>query len=201
MIVTFISSILRLLASVISLYAMLCFVRIILTWFPALSYSKVAQFLAAICDPFLNKFRGIRWLTLGSIDFSPALGLCLLSAISTILSVLASGGKMSVGGILALILDLTWSIIFSIITFVILLLVIRFIIILVNKSEFSSSPVISAIDRSMSPMVQKLSRPFSGGRASYKLGLIISIVVLVLVNFAGMMLESFVSSLLQSLPF
>ncbi|MBQ2313390.1 MAG: YggT family protein [Treponema sp.] len=199
---TFIASILRLLASVISLYALLCFIRILLTWFPALSYSKAAQFLAAICDPFLNKFRGIKWLTLGSIDFSPALALCLLSAASSILNGLASGAALSVGGILALLLDLFWTIIFSLITFIILLLAIRLIIIFASRSEYSSSPIISTIDRSIAPLVQRLAGPFRRGRAqTYKAALIISIIMLILLNFAGLLLSSFLNGLLLSLPF
>ena len=63
----FISSILSILAAAVSIYALLCFVRIILTWMPSLAYSRGARLLASVCDPFIDRFRHKKWLTLGSL--------------------------------------------------------------------------------------------------------------------------------------
>ena len=71
---------------VVSVYALMCFLRILLTWVPSLSYSRFSRFLGKICDPYLNIFRGIKWLRLGSFDFSAALGLCILGVLATMLS-------------------------------------------------------------------------------------------------------------------
>ena len=66
-----------LLAAAISLYTMLCFVRIILTWIPSLNYSKFGHFMATLCDPYMNYFRRFRFLRFGNLDFSPVLSLGL----------------------------------------------------------------------------------------------------------------------------
>ena len=84
------------LASLVGLYNFLCLIRIALTWIPNVSSSKVSQFLAKICDPYLNIFRGIRGLRLGSFDFSPAIGLLLLALAANVLDSLpASIGAIS----------------------------------------------------------------------------------------------------------
>ena len=74
------SRLFQLLASVISFYTMVCFVRILLTWIPSAQYSKFGRILASICDPYLNLFRGLRFLRVGMFDLSPAVALCLLIA-------------------------------------------------------------------------------------------------------------------------
>ena len=56
-----------LISQIISIYSILCFARILLSWIPSLSYSKVTQFLAKICDPYLNLFRKLP-LQFASLD-------------------------------------------------------------------------------------------------------------------------------------
>ena len=102
---------------VVSVYALLCFLRILLTWVPALSYSHFSRFLGKVCDPYLNVFRGIKWLRLGSFDFSAALGLCILGVLATMLSNFAGRSTITLGFVGQMILQLAWSVITSIITF------------------------------------------------------------------------------------
>ena len=52
--------ILRIISAFLSLYSLLCLLRIIITWIPNYSYSKPADILAQICDPYMNLFRGIK---------------------------------------------------------------------------------------------------------------------------------------------
>ena len=33
----------------------ICFVRIMLSWFPGAQYSPVGRFLSSLCDPYLNR--------------------------------------------------------------------------------------------------------------------------------------------------
>ena len=112
---------LRIISSLISVYTFLCFIRIILTWIPGMSYNKVTNILASICDPYLNLFRNIKWLTIGSFNFSPALALCLLGAASMLLTHFSHQGRISVGIILSLIVQIIWVMIHSIILFFMIL--------------------------------------------------------------------------------
>lgn len=184
----------------ISLYTTLCFVRIILTWIPGLEYSKVGQILSAICDPYLNLFRKIP-LNLGNLDFSPMLAIGLLTAMSTILQGIAVSGRVHIGGILALIISLIWSILSSVISILLLFLVIRFIVMLVSKNKNYYGSVWAQFDSAFANIVFKLSRPFTkNGALSYKTGLLISIIILVLCLFLGRYVFNYLCYLCTLIP-
>lgn len=193
-------TILAILASLLSIYAIICVVRIILSWIPRATFHPVTKLLATICDPFLDLFHGIRWMRLGSLDFSPAIALCLLGAVSTILSHLASSPAIRMGTILSLLVQTIGSILSSVISLLILLFVIRLIMILVSGSAFSSNPVTYQIDQTLGPVVTAISRTFTGSRKiSYKTGLIISIVTLIVLNVIVLILFSYLANLLVTM--
>ncbi len=191
------------LASIVSIYSTMCFIRIILTWIPQLSYSKFAQVLASITDPYLNLFRRIRWLQLGGFDFSPAIGFALLTALSSIFSRLARMQYFSVGQLLAMFIMLAWSIASSIIVFILILFIIRFIIILVRHQDYYyGNPIMETIDRSIAPLAHNISKLFTAGKKiTYKTALIISSVVMVVVLAGGGILFQWLASLVSRIPF
>ena len=114
----------------INIYSFLCFIRIILTWIPGAQYSAPGRILSALCDPFLNIFRGTRWMQIGSLDFSPAISIGLLYALSYILQNILMTGRLYLGAVLAIIIGMAWSIVNSLALFLLVLLIIRFIVIL-----------------------------------------------------------------------
>ncbi len=192
----------RIAASLISLYSFLCFIRIILTWVPGLSYSSFTRFLSKICDPYLNLFRGIKWLQPGSFDLSPALGLSLLTVASYLLTSFSRTGAFRVGSFLGLIVGIIWSIANSILIFLIVLMVMRIIIILVQKTTFTQNPILLSIDYSIAPMVNSISRIFNGGRtAPYKTQLLITSLVLIAGSVIGSIIFANIQIALGSLPF
>lgn len=190
------------LSILLSVYTFLCFIRIILTWIPGLAYSRFTYFLARITDPYLNLFRGIKWLRLGSFDFTPAVGFCLLSVASTLLAQFSRMGHFTAGSILAMAVRMFWSMISSIITFIIILFLVRFIIILIRKdSYYSGSYIMEQIDHSIAPLAHNISKVFTGGRKiTYKTALIISAAALFLLQLAGGFLFNWIASLLIRLP-
>ena len=189
-------------ASLLSIYSFLCFFRIILTWVPEMSYSKVSQVLSNICDPYMNRFRGIRWLRMGSFDFSPALALCLLGALSSLFNMLAHGGRISIGMILAMATQIIFSIISSLLVFVIIIFAVRLILILVRKNEYySGSYMLNQLDSSISPLVYRIARTFSAGRRlTYKAALIISIIALIATILVMNVISGILINLLINLP-
>lgn len=192
----------RIAASLFTIYSLFCFFRIILTWIPELSYSKAAQFLSGICDPYMNCFRGIRWLRMGSFDFSPALALCILGALSSLFRMLANGGKISVGMILAMGTQIFFSILSSLITFVIIVFIVRLIVILINRNSYSSSSfMLNQIDSSISPLVYRIARTFTLGKTlTYKSALIISILSLFVVQIVLGYVARLTTELFAGLP-
>ena len=189
-------------ATVLAIYSLLCFFRIILTWIPEMSYSKAAQFLAGICDPYMNIFRGIKWLRMGSFDFSPALGLCLLGAFSSLFKMLSNGGMISIGMIIAMGIQIISSIISSLLTFIIIVFAVRLLVILMNRNNYNpSSFMLNQLDSSISPLVYRIAKTFTAGRnLTYKTALIISIVSLVAANIIFTFISNILINIVANLP-
>ena len=189
-----------LLAAALSLYAMMCFVRIILTWIPSLNYSKFGHFMAAACDPYMNYFRRFRFLRFGNIDFSPILSLGLLVAVSNIFSNIALTGRLGVGYILASIVSVFWSLISSVIGFLIILLIIRLVALFLSKSGNS---LWYSLDSTLNPVVYKLAGIFRGRNTfmTQKTAYIITIVALFVIRFLGGILFSILVGMLTRIPF
>lgn len=189
-------------ATVLTIYSLLCFFRIILTWIPEMSYSKAAQFLAGICDPYMNIFRGIKWLRMGSFDFSPALGLCLLGAFSSLFKMLSNGGMISIGMIIAMGIQIISSIISSLLTFIIIVFAVRLLVILMNRNNYNpSSFMLNQLDSSISPLVYRIAITFTAGRnLTYKTALIVSIVSLVAANIIFTFISNILINIVANLP-
>ena len=161
-------------ANVISLYALLCTIRVLLTWFPRAQYTAFGRILASLCDPYLNLFRRLRFLHISMFDLSPAVALCVLIAVSHVLGNLAAARSFTLGGLLATVLYLLWSITSSILGFLILLLVIRLVVLLLRKDRYGS--LWDSLDHSLSPIVFRMTAPFTRGKpTSYKAALIAAI--------------------------
>lgn len=190
--------ILRTLASLISIYTMLCFVRIFLTWFPAAAYSQFGRILASICDPYLNAFRRFRFLRFSSFDFTPAIAICVLIGFSTILSNIAVAGTITVGYILAIIVNLIWSVFSSVTGFIIIILIIRLAVLIFSRQY---NPIWEQLDRTVSPIVFKLTGIFSRNQKPYKTALIISIITAGIIYLALKMIFRILIAMLISLPF
>ena len=185
---------------VVSVYALLCFLRILLTWVPALSYSRFSRFLGKVCDPYLNVFRGIKWLRLGSFDFSAALGLCIQGVLATMLSNFAGRSTITLGFVGQMILQLAWSVITSIITFLIIILAVRLIVLFVRKGQYYSSPILDQIDASISPLVYNIARTFTAGKkVSYTTALVIAIIALAAIIVLGSIAVWLISGILAGI--
>lgn len=178
--------VLRLISQVIQVYSTLCFVRIVLTWIPGASYTAAGRFLSSICDPFLNIFRGIRWMQIGGLDFSPAVAIGLLYAVRSILGSIMRTGRLYIGGIIATVIGMFYSIVSSLITFLLLLLAIRLVAILLQRRGSYTSSFWAQMDYALEPLVDKLSSPFIRNpfsRPSYKMRILLAIVILVAIWF------------------
>ena len=80
------------LATFISIYTYLLIIRVLLTWFPNISwYNQPFSTLSQLTDPYLNLFRSII-PPLGGIDISSILAILLLQVTGSFLSGLPGGG-------------------------------------------------------------------------------------------------------------
>lgn len=79
------------LATFITIYTYVLIIRILLTWFPTISwYDQPFAALSQLTDPYLNLFRSII-PPLGGIDISPILAILLLQVAGSLIGGLSSG--------------------------------------------------------------------------------------------------------------
>ncbi|MBQ4554318.1 MAG: YggT family protein [Spirochaetaceae bacterium] len=190
----------KLITTSISIYTLLCLIRIVLTWLPELNYSAFGQFLAKICDPYLNIFRKIRFLQIGFIDFSPVVAIGALSILSSLINQMLFYGRFSVGYLLASIVQVCWTAVSSILTIYNILLLIRLIVALLKK-DYSSS-LWSNLDRIIYPIQSKITRTiFKNKVISNALGIGITLIACILFQIVGSWLFGFIATLLSYIPF
>lgn len=189
------------LSELVNLFSLLCLAHIILTWIPAMAYSKVTYYLSKICSPYLNFFKRFRIFIIAGFDFTPALGLCTLGAVSSVLRQIAVMQSFSLGFALSLLVFAVWGVISSILNFLTLMIVVRLIIVFIKgEGARASSAILNQLDFQISKLAYILTRPFSMGKTlRYRTALIIAILILIFINIAGGILISFLTGFLMML--
>ncbi len=190
----------RILGGILSLYMILIFVRVLLTWFSGVYYGRPYEIIRSLTDPYLNYFRRFRFLQMGSVDFSPIAGLLVLVVVLNILNRLAVYGTISVGLVLAIVLNSLWSAVSFLITLFIVLIVIRFVAGLINANTVN--PFIRTVDMIITPLLNWIHNTFFKRRfLTLQTGLAISGASLLVVSIIGNFLVYHLARLFQSLPF
>lgn len=190
----------RLLSSLISIYTLLCIVRIVLTWIPDLNYSAFGQFLSKICDPYLNIFRRIRLLQIGAVDLSPILAIGILSIASSFIGQIIAFGRFSIGILLASVIQVCWTAISSILTIYNILILIRLIVALLKKDY--SSNIWQTLDRIIYPVQNKITNLiFKNKIISNTLSLGITLIACVLLQIIGSWIVGLIALVFSRIPF
>lgn len=190
----------KLLTTLISIYTLLCIIRIVLTWIPEINYSAFGQFLSKVCDPYLNIFRRLNFLQIGAIDFSPIVAIGVLGISSSLINKMIFYGGFSIGYLLASILQVVWSAISTILTIYNILLLIRLIVSLLKKDN--SSSIWSTLDRIIYPIQSRITGLFFKNKIiSNALGLGITLIACIIIQFLGSWLIGIIASLLAFIPF
>ncbi|WP_428770199.1 YggT family protein [Treponema sp. HNW] len=175
-------------ASAVSLYSLLCIVRIFFTWLPDLNYSPFGKLLAAVCDPWLNIFRKFNPFKRSALDISPMFAIGALMLISSVLKQIAFRRSFSPWMLFAVVISILWSICSSILTFFNVLLAIRLIAELLNRTQNS---IWYTMDSVLNPIIYKVSGFFLRNRfVRPKTAMIITLGCSVLLQFALGMLVS-----------
>ena len=109
-------------SKLIGFYSMIIWVRIMLTWLPSQRFAYGNQdgpfisIIKSICDPFLNIFKSSKTMA-GRLDFSPLLALMSLNVLQSIFTILAQTGRITIGLVIALVVQGLWRYFFSYILF------------------------------------------------------------------------------------
>jgi YggT family protein len=196
--------IINILASAVSLYSILIFVRIIISWFVRTEFdrtedSKPVEILSRITDPYLDWWRKTLNLRLGFLDISPLAGIAALSVLRSILYAISRYEKISIGSVLALILLSTWSIVSFILGFCIIVLILRIFAFVTNRDIYT--PFWRLVESITQPLLYKTNRLIFGDKIeSYLKGIIISTLILIAIWIAGGFITPLLANLLFKLP-
>ena len=192
----------RFLSQIIQLYYWLCFFRIILSWFPRLNNSLVMKIFYSLKDPFLNILRKLP-LKAGFIDFSPMIAFFVLSALSSIIQGIAVTGRLYVAQILSLLISMLWNLIFSFISFILILIIIRLISLAINRNKIYYNSPWTILDQILSRFSYNFAKIFTGKRnISYTTSLIIFLIELIIISVAGNLLFVFLRQIIYTvIPF
>ncbi len=192
---------LSILAGVLTLYTLLCFIYILMSWFPGAKFTKFGHFMTTICEPYMGLFRKMSFLRIGNIDFSPIVSLGILSLASAILAGIQRTGRIFFGGILGTILSSLWSITSSIIGIFTLLIFIRWIVLLINKGRTSYESGWNQVDMILNKMTYKIAGTFSKKSMSYQTSLLMSWIILLVALGVGHFLILILVNLCYRMPF
>ena len=192
--------IMRFISTAISIYMLIIFVRIVMTWVQGASYGRAMHFLSRITDPYLNLFRGMRFLQIGYIDFSPIAAIIALSIVSNITTQIAYAGTVTVGRILAFTLSAVGSAFFFFITLFIIITAIRLGGLLFGAN--STGRFWITLDRILQPLTFRMLERFGQSeRLTYPQALMAFATVLLVVLLLGRYLVGLAVGGLAQLPF
>lgn len=193
--------VLSILSGLVVLYTVLCLISIFMTWIPGAKFTKFGKVISAITDPYLNLFSKRGWFRVGNIDFSPILAIGILSILSSIIGGIATTGRIHFGGILAMILGMIWSLISTLLGIFILLILIRWIVLLVNKGQVSTNSAWYQVDLMLQKFVYKIGNTFFRNNLTYQKALLVSWISLGVIWFIARILFAILINLCNNIPF
>lgn len=196
-----INLILSILSGALSIYTLICFVYIFMSWFPGARYTKFGNFIASICEPYLGLFSRFRFLRIGNIDFSPIISIGLLSIVSSILGRIQATGRIWFGSILGDIVYMIWNIVSVFLVIFTILILVRWIVLLVNKGQTDYNSGWARIDQMINRFTRKVSGTFIKKNHNYQTSLLVSWITLLVIYIAAKFLISFLVGACYSIPF
>lgn len=195
-------NIFSILASVVSIYTLLCLVRVMLSWFPGAEYSRFGQILRQMCDPYLDIFRRFRFLRFSSFDFTPAIGLCVLMALQAFFNSLAMGKAFRISTILSMLVMLVGNIFTSVLGFFAVIILVRLIVYLIIGDGQGSYSIWTAMDRAISPIIFRIAGlVFRNQSVSFVKALVTSFIILAVFAVGIAYALGVLGTLISMIPF
>lgn len=181
---TVLMTIANLLASLLSLYSLLIWIRIILSWLKTGTENPLAYYLGKIVDPYLSWFKGIRSLVRSRFDLTPLVALAVLSVIQSLLRLFGSYGTITVTMVIALLLQTLYSyIVHPILFFFFILLVVR--LYFCYKRSIHSITYIALLDSLIGGLLDWTHRTFYARQTVNDRKLVISSLVVLIIAWIG----------------
>jgi YggT family protein len=188
-----------LLAFLTSIYSILIFIRIILTWFSAMVPGKPVLILSIITDPYLNWWRKNLNLRAGFLDFSVIVAIVFLSLIQNVFYTLSLSEKISLGFLLAQILISLWTIVSFIIGFFLIIIILRGIAYIFSLNTYT--PFWSIVESISQPVMYRINRLIYGKNiGNYFFGIVVSFFLFLTLFIGGRFIINILANILYELP-
>ena len=171
----------RVVSALLMVYFFIIMVRVILSWVPTSTEGtqKIKAFIARLTDPYMNRFRNISWLRFGMLDFSPILGLAILSFFLYLTQSLSAGSIPTVGSLILLIIQMVWGIVAFLAMFFAVIMLVR----LVTLYTVKGRPTwIDRLDAFLFPRVSRILGVFTNKTVAYPVALAVCAAVLIILR-------------------
>ena len=194
------TGLMRFISSLISVYMIILFIRILLTWFRGASLGRPYEILCRITDPYLNYFRRFARLKTARIDFSPLVAILVLVVVQNIFRTLATLGRITLGIVLSLIVAAGWSALSFLLTFLFVIILIRLLSLMISSA--SVSPLWQTLDYIINPVVEKIRSIIHARKPlSYQAELLITGISILILSIVGRIIMNVLILFLRNLPF
>jgi YggT family protein len=188
----------RVLGALIFVYMLLLALRILITWFQSGSYGKAWEYLRRITDPYLNLFRGLKFLHIGFFDFTPIAAILVLVILQDILGSLSTYGSVTFGVILGITLNAAWHSFVWILLFLGVVSLIRLVGLYSGASL--THPIWNTVDMMVQPLA-RLAEKLVRRSLPYRQALVVVVVSILVIWLAGGWLVGRFVRLVFRLPF
>ena len=178
-------------------YVLLIVLRIMMTWFGGVPHGRGPELLAKATDPYLRIFRRFRFLRFGAMDFSPIGGIVVLWIVYRIIGRIALTGSVTLGYVLAVIVDEPFRVILFFIGIFMLLSLIRLVGDVIGVNTAGQFWI--TLDRILEPPAYKIVAKINA-TASYRHALMLFFGLTALTLIIGNVLVAGVVGFLASLP-
>ncbi len=186
-------------ASLLWIYLILLFLRTLSGWFPLDPRHPALRLLGRLCDPYLNYFRRFRWMTLGRFDFSPLAAILLVSFVANILQTVSQTGRLTVGIVLAILVQALWGALQYFFLFFLVLSLIRYLSL---RLRWSGQLVWDLVDSVIMPVAQFVMAPLARRRVRpYPYLLLGSTIIFGVLLVGGSVGVAYATSWIINLPF
>jgi len=190
----------QVLAALLSVYMLILFIRILLSWFQPRRLGKVYDIIYRITEPYLKIFRRLKFLHTGRFDFSSLVAIISLVIVENIFLTLATYGRITFGIILALLVRAAWSAGSFILFFYIIIIVVRFFSLVASRNY--NAPGWQSLDSMIQPLMFRLNRIIRPKNPmKYTTTLIIMAAILIFGYLILRLFFRFLIGVLAGLPF
>lgn len=165
-----------------SIYIMLIFIRVIFAWLRPNMFNPIVRFVYGLTDPYLRLFAGVRFLRVGTLDFTPLLAFYILYLMQELSYNMLIRGYISLELLISLIVVLLFRFVYFILFIFLIAVGVRFILEIIGfrANNMFMTIVYSLSEPAVRPLRHYLRLPNSSG---FDFNVLVSLALIILLRF------------------